>query len=145
MAAAALRTSLTPSGLALALLFAGACQSPQQAPDPARLPPGLAAGSGAEDVELDRSVEEHLAQLIRSSRVVDGLRVVEIDLRNRGGEELEFAYSVEWLDRQGATVVDLEAEWTTLSLAGGESAPIEFRAPSTAADSWRLVAVALED
>ncbi len=91
----------------------------------------------------DRSVEESLTQFVRESRVVDGRRVVELELENRSGVPVAFAWSVEWMDRGGERVLDLEASWTPLHLRAGERAPLELTAPASSAESWRLVAVTL--
>ncbi len=128
---------------ALCGLILAACQSTQGSAGSGGLPEGLPEGAFAEQPTEDRSVEADLAQVIRASRIVDGLRVVELDLRNEAPRPVAFAYGVEWLDRAGQRVVDLEAAWTPLMLAAGESRPLELRAPSPQADSWILMAATL--
>jgi len=127
-----------PAGPALLALALVACQSTKGSNAPSDLPPVL-----AQQPSQDRSVEASLEQIIRDSRLVDGLRVVELELQNRASESVAFAYSVEWLDRAGHKLADPEAGWTPLVLAAGDSRRIELRAPSPEADSWRLMAAAL--
>jgi uncharacterized protein YcfL len=127
----------------LSILALAACQSADRSNDLPGLPEGFSSGPLAEPPSQDRSVEDSLAQVIRASRIVDGRRVVELDLCNRAPGALAFAYSVEWLDRAGQRVLDLQAVWIALMLAANESRPIELVAPSPLADSWRLMAVAL--
>lgn len=133
-------------GLLAALLGGGllACQGPDGSADYPGLPAGYQDGQTYEQPSEDRSVEEFLSQLIRSSQIIDGYRVVELDLFNEAEESLSFAYAVEWLDRAGNGVSDLEGGWTPLVLGPGEKASIEFRAPSPKADSWRLMAAAIQ-
>jgi len=109
----------------------------------AGLPPGFPQEPMTAQPSEDRSVEESLTQFVRESRVVDGRRVVELELENRSGVPVAFAWSVEWMDRGGERVLDLEAAWTPLHLRAGERAPLELTAPAASAESWRLVAVTL--
>lgn len=129
---------------ALLILGLAACQSPESSADLPGLPDGYQDGSTYEQPSEDRSVEAHLSQLIKTSKVIDGYRVVELELSNRSDEVLSFAYSVEWLDREGKAVGSMEASWTPLVLGAGQTTPIEFRAPSPRADSWRLMAATIE-
>jgi uncharacterized protein YcfL len=92
----------------------------------------------------DSAVSEHLVQHLKSTRVVGGLREVDLDLENRSEAPVRFSYQVEWLNRVGEQVTDVNAVWTPLVLNPGERTPLELRAPHPVAESWRLVAVALE-
>ncbi|MFT7669622.1 MAG: hypothetical protein ACI8X5_002327 [Planctomycetota bacterium] len=129
--------------LSLLCLTLGACQSTDSPPGEPGLPVEYRDGQSYEEPSKDFSVESHLSQLIGSSKVVDGYRVVKLELCNQADEALSFAYSVEWLDRGGQAVMHREAVWTPLVIAAGERAPVEFRAPSPLADSWRLRAAIL--
>ncbi len=128
----------------LALLLTVACQNPEAKPGGVGIPEEFQDEQFSEQPSLDRSVEEHLTQLIRTSQIIEGHRVVELDLCNEADESLSFAYNIEWLDRAGKPVSDLEAVWTPLVLGAGEVTPIEFRAPSPRADSWRLIAASVQ-
>ncbi len=92
----------------------------------------------------DSAVQEHLVQHLKATRVVEGLREVDLDLENRGEDTVRFSYQVEWLDRAGAPVMDQDARWTPLVLEPGQRTPLALRAPHPVAESWRLVAVAQE-
>ena len=120
-----------------------ACQSPDSSADYSGLPSGYQDGRTSEQPSEDRSVEAHLAQIIRTSRLIDGYRVVELDLCNQADESISFAYSVEWLDREGRAIAHREAAWIPVVLEAGAKTPVEFRAPSPQADSWRLIAAAV--
>ncbi len=131
--------------LGLTALLLGACQSTQSSEGPAELPEAYRDGPVSEAPSQDRSVESFLAQVLRSSEIVDGRRVVALDLCNSSARTLSFAYGVEWLDRAGRSVVDLEGSWTPMVLEAGERRQVELRAPSPAADSWVLQAVAIPE
>lgn len=125
-------------------LTLAACKSTEPQPDAA---PVVSTGGLVETGEApsdDNSVELSLEQIIKSSRVENGLRVVDFDLRNSSAEELVFAFRVEWLDRRGDLVADREARWTHLVLPAEASAPLSISAPSPVAESWRLRAAAAD-
>lgn len=122
------------------ICIAAACQSTAVSDG---LPDGYQDGRTYEQPSQDRSVEAHLTQVIRTSQIIDSFRVVELELCNQAPEAISFAYSVEWLDRAGKTIIDQGASWTPIVLGAGETIPVEFRAPSPRADSWRLMAAAL--
>ena len=130
----------TPALLLLASL--AACRGAEPGQEGPTLVP---TGDLVETVEPpsdDRSVELDLEQLIVDSRLENGLRVVDLQLRNRSGGEISFAYLVEWMDRRGEPVPDREARWRHLVLPAEASAPLSLQAPSPRAESWRLRAAA---
>ncbi|MCB9914610.1 MAG: DUF1425 domain-containing protein [Planctomycetes bacterium] len=126
----------------LLLTALGACRSPASRQDAGpRVVPGELVESGAAPSE-DHSVELALEQLIRQSRVENGVRVVDLELRNRSQRELAFAFRVEWLDRRGERVSDPSERWKHLVLPAEAAAPLRLTAPSPRAESWRLRAAA---
>ncbi len=128
--------------LCLPVLALAACQSAEKTEAVVRHE-GRTLEATYEAPSDNHDVEEHLAQFIRGTRVVDGCQRVDLDLQNRSTGSVAFAYQVEWLDRQGEVIPDREAVWTPLVLGGGEMVPLELRAPDRRAESWRLRAVAL--
>lgn len=102
---------------------------------------GARDGEGGGAPGTDTGVQEQLAQFVTRVGRVDGVQVVALELENRGDSRLDFAWGVEWYDRAGEAVLDLEAGWTTARLGAGERLAIELVAPTPAADSWKLVAV----
>jgi len=77
--------------LGLTALLLGACQSTQSSEGPAELPEAYRDGPVSEAPSQDRSVESFLAQVLRSSEIVDGRRVVALDLCNSSARTLSFA------------------------------------------------------
>lgn len=141
-----LQWSAARATLCALLLLGSACQGPDvSSEDPPQLFPGGTGEVTAEAPSKDRSVEQHLAQFIRATHVVDGRRLVEIDLVNQADASVAFSFHVEWLDREGEVVVDREASWTGVVLAPGERLPLKLTAPHPMAESWRLIAVAPRD
>ncbi len=137
-------TSISRLAFAFPLpLVAAACQSVERSSGLAGLPEGYSGAPTTERPSDDRSVEDHLAHTILDSQVIDGRRVVDLDLQNLDSEPVTFAYNIEWYDRSGEVVVDREAAWTPLALGPGQGVPVRLEAPRPRADAWRLIAAAL--
>jgi uncharacterized protein YcfL len=134
----------TTASLALAVtLPLGGCQSPEPVVVTAvgkevSMEPTLEAPS------QDESVAKFLVQHLRDSRMVGGLREVDLYLENQADAQVAFAYQVEWLDRQGEKIPDTEQFWIPVLLESGKRIPLSLRATHADAESWRLVAVALD-
>ncbi len=116
-------------------LLAGAlgCRGPERAPDPWQPgsvidPATLAQGS---------AIERQLETRWRASSDQD---VIELELQNTSGAEIDFAYTIEWLDRQGR-VLPAEPVWRSLRLGPGGSVPLRLALPGPPAESWRLRAL----
>ncbi|MFT7484709.1 MAG: hypothetical protein ACI9F9_000553 [Candidatus Paceibacteria bacterium] len=123
------------------LLLLVACQGGAKTGLDASHPAGTVHPTTPEAPSNDHAVEEHLAQYIHSTGLVEGCQHVQLDLENRTHATLAFSYRVEWLNRQGELVVDREAVWTSRVLGAGERMPLEITAPHPRAESWRLRAV----
>jgi len=132
------RTLLTLSSLCALLVGCGS-NTAEQDSDPGP-PRGEVHGEVAERPEGTSAVEGELETLLGQMRMVEGKRVVDFELRNRGERDLEIAYRVEWMDRRGNAVAD-DGSWVLVHLPPGGSVPVEASAPSRAAESWSVRAV----
>ena len=82
-----------------------------------------------------------ISSLVLGTSERAGRRVVSLRLCNDTDRAIRFAWSVEWMDKTGATCPGTPSEWRTAHLEAGRAAPIEIEAPSPRAVSWRLLAV----
>ena len=104
---------------------------------------GGKAGSDAV-LSVQPSGEElrtELSSFVLSTGKNQGRMVVGLNLKNASDRTIDFAWSVEWMDRSGASLPGAAAEWRALSLEAGAMSPIEIEAPHPSASSWRLVTV----
>lgn len=137
----AVRRSLLTLALGVSLVACrGAGEAVEEVPEPGS--GGTAADISGQPPSADLAIEAQLEQFIRETSRVGGRQTVRFDLRNASAKPLNFAYTVEWLDRSGEPVYDPDARWTPLALAANASASLEIVAPSPRAESWRLRAAA---
>ncbi|MED6335604.1 MAG: hypothetical protein VYE81_09400 [Planctomycetota bacterium] len=94
-------------------------------------------------VEAEFDVSGQLELTVVEAALVDGVRVVEAVLANRGAG-LSLDWSVVWWDRGGEPLLGASKNWRRLSLAAGGEARIHFHSPAPAGESWRLLARASE-
>ena len=124
--------------LALTALALACGSSPDERPaEPA---PAVRATADAAEPAGDPRLERWLATAIRSQTVEDGVKRVAFDLSSRAATKLDLAWSVVWYDRDGRALASPSA-WRRITLPAGGAVPLEIRAPSPEADSWRLRAV----
>ena len=94
-------------------------------------------------VELpgDPEVETHLETLSARTTESNGRTLLHMELRNKSGSQIAFAWAVEWFDRSGKLVGGAVRAWESMTLAAGATRSIEVPVPSPEASSWRLRAV----
>ena len=103
---------------------------------------GGVSGDTVLSVQPDgEELKAELCSFVLSTQRRQGRMVVELDLKNSSERAIDFAWSVEWMDRSGAALPGAAAVWRALRLEAGERTPIEIEAPHPSASSWRLITV----
>lgn len=90
-------------------------------------------------VEGNRDLASRLAILNpRSRRLDDGRLQVEFDLQNVRSNQTEFAWTVDWFDRDGFEVQTAHRAFEPMALGGGAVRTIQITSPTPESVSWRL-------
>lgn len=89
--------------------------------------------------EGNRDLAARLAILNpRSRRLADGRLQVEFDLKNTRSNQTEFAWTVDWFDRDGFEVQTAQRAFEPMALGGGAMRTLQITSPTPNAVSWRL-------
>ena len=91
-----------------------------------------------QELEGDADLESNLETLVLSTRRERGKKVVELLIRNRSSQPMDFQYAVEWKDASGEIVGGYHHEWQPFRLAATESKPILITGPTPSATTWRF-------
>jgi len=63
--------------------------------------------------------------------------VVQFELHNKRGDQMNLEWSVEWTDEQGLKI-DTNENWRPLAIGGKGYETIQITAPTTSARGWKL-------
>jgi uncharacterized protein YcfL len=89
-------------------------------------------------IEGNELLARDLSILNPRSKLEDGRRVIQFELKNNRTSQLRFAWAVDWYDRSGFRVSDTTRHWEPIALGGGGSTTLTIRGPSPEADGWNL-------
>ncbi len=131
-------TRLAPlAGCALLVLGAAACRSTPRGNE--NQYSGSEGSHEIQRVEGNRDLAARLAILSpRSRRLEDGRLQVEFDLKNTRSSQTEFAWTVDWFDRDGFEVETAHRSFEPMALGGGAVRTIKITSPTPESVSWRL-------
>jgi len=131
-------TRLVPLvGCALLLLGSVACRSAPRGSE--NQYSGSEGSHELQRVEGNRDLAARLAILNpRSRRLDDGRLQVEFDLKNTRSNQTEFAWTVDWFDRDGFEVQTAHRAFEPMALGGGAMRTLKITSPTPGAVSWRL-------
>lgn len=74
----------------------------------------------------------------RTRRLDDGRLQVEFDLQNTRSNQTEFAWTVDWFDRDGFEVQTAHRAFEPMALGGGAVRTLKITSPTPESVSWRL-------
>ena len=77
-------------------------------------------------------------QNYHSKRLDDGRLAIQFELFNDTGENLRFAWAIDWFDAQGFKVADATRHWAPIQLGGGGFTTVQQTAPTPAAENFKL-------
>jgi len=89
-------------------------------------------------VEGNQTLARNLAIKNPIHKREDGRMIVQFDLENRHSTPLDFAWAVDWFDRDGFAVRGATRHWEPIALGGYGSTTLTVVAPSPEASSWKL-------
>jgi uncharacterized protein YcfL len=122
--------------LLLAALLLSACTStgkggPQRTLQGSEGLPGMTELDGGQTLRNDLDILH-----VVSTRKGDYL-VVQFELHNKRGGQINLEWNVDWFDETGL-LVGTNENWRPLAIGGRGFEMIQITAPTPAADSWRL-------
>jgi uncharacterized protein YcfL len=124
-------------GCALVLLGSAACRSAPRGNE--NQYSGREGSLEVQRSEGNRDLASRLAILNpRSRRLADGRLQVEFDLQNTRSNQTEFAWTVDWFDRDGFEVQTAHRAFEPMALGGGAVRTIQITSPTPESVSWRL-------
>jgi uncharacterized protein YcfL len=130
------RTHRSEALLATLLLFAlGACTS---TPRGSQNSYEGREGGQMNAVEGNQILARNLAIKNPIHKREGGRMVVQFDLENRRSTATDFAWAVDWFDRDGFAVRGATRHWEPVSLGGYGSTTLTVVAPTPDASSWKL-------
>ena len=119
----------------LVALLAASCSSTSKSDAPVEV---ASTTPEVQELKGDADLESNLETLVLSSRRERGKKVVELLLRNRSSQPMDFRYAVEWKDASGAIVGGYHHDWHSFRLGATESRPILITGPTPSATTWRF-------
>ena len=124
-------------GCVLLLLGSAACRSTPRGNE--NQYSGSEGSLEIERTEGNRDLASRLAILNpRSRRLDDGRLQVEFDLQNTRSTQTEFAWAVDWFDRDGFEVKTGHRAFEPMALGGGAVRTLKITSPTPESVSWRL-------
>ncbi|HVS20041.1 MAG TPA: YcfL family protein [Planctomycetota bacterium] len=131
-------TRLAPLvGCALLLLGSVACRTTPRGNENQ-----YTGSEGSHEIQRNESNRQLAARLSilnpRSRRLDDGRLQVEFDLENTASSQTEFAWAVDWFDRDGFQVETAHRAFEPMALGGGAARTLKITSPTPGSVSWRL-------
>ena len=117
-------------------LFLAACTSSGKG-GPQTTIQGAEGLPGTTELDSGKTLMNDLEQLsVVTSRKGDFL-VVQLELHNKRGSQMNLEWSVDWFDEDGLVIVSNE-NWRPLTIGGRGFEMIQITAPTPSAHSYRL-------
>jgi hypothetical protein len=93
-----------------------------------------------ERIEGNRLLASNLQLVNPISKIVDGRKIVQVELQNKLSSTQRFAWAVDWLDEDGFKINDNQRVFQPVALGGYGSEYITFSAPRVGEKlQWKLV------
>ncbi len=88
--------------------------------------------------ETNRGLARTLAIINPRHKDQNGYMMIEFDLENRSSRQVDFAWAIDWFDRDGFHINSNQRHFQPLTISGSGSRVLTAVAPHHEAASWKL-------